>query len=209
MLYQILFLVLGWLLGLLSPVIVDWFTKKRRMAELQRALLVELGELKFSLARTTLAVVGAIAAWDREYLTWLKAAFESYRGARDEDRKLLLATVTGLLELDDQQLAAAGRSMGVPVSPALQKHHLPYLQSRLDYLAALGPDAQRQLLAIPAQIGVINELLDDIRFCLGKSFDSLPPSTRQAIDASLQNSYRAVLHASRTAVDLINKLKLA
>jgi len=209
MLYQILFLVIGWLLGLLSPIIVDLFTKKRRLAEVERGLLVELGELKFSLASTTLAVAGAIGAWDREYLTWLKAAFESYRGARDEDRKPLLATVTGLLELDDQQLAAAGRSMGAPISPALRKHHLPYLESRLDYLAGLGPDAQRQLLEIQAQAGVINELLDDIRFCLGKSFDSLPPSTRQAIDASLQNSYRAVLHASRNGVDLVSKLKLA
>jgi len=208
MLYPILFLVLGWLLGLLSPVIFDLFTKKRRLAELQRGLLVELGEMRFSLASTTLAVAGAIGAWDREYLSWLKAALESYRGARDEDRKPLLATATGLLELDDQQLAAAGRSIGAPVSPALRKHHLPYLESQLGQVAALGPDAQRQLLEIQAQTGVINELLDDIRFCLGKSFDSLPPSTRQAIDASLQNSYRAVLHASRNAADLIGKLKL-
>jgi hypothetical protein len=209
MLYQILFLVIGWLLGLLSPVVADVFTKKRHLAELKRGLLVELGELRFSLASTTLAVAGAIGAWDREYLSWLKAVLDSYRGARDEDRKPLQATVNGLLELDDQQLAAAGRSIGAPISPALRKHHLPYLESRLDYVATLGPDAQRQLLEIQAQIGVINELLDDIRFCNGKSFDSLPPSTRQAIDASLQNSYRAVLHSSRNAADLIGKLNLS
>lgn len=209
MLYQILFLVVGWLLGLLSPVVADAFTKKRRLAELERGLLVELAELRFSLASTTLAVAGTIGAWDREYLEWLKSALEAYRGARDQDRQPLLATVTGLLALDDQQLAAAGRSMGSPVSPALRKHRLPYLESKLGDVATLGQDTQRQLLEIQAQIGAINELLDDIRFCLGKSFDSLPPSTRQAIDASLQNSYRAVLHASRNAADLIATLKLA
>ncbi len=208
MLYQILFLVLGWLLGLLSPVVADLFTKKRQLAEMRRGLLVELGELKFSLAGTTLAVAGAIGAWDREYLSWLKSVLESYRGARDEDRKPLLATVSGLLDLDDQQLAAAGRSMGAPVSPALRKHRLPYLESRLDHVADLGPDAQRQLLEIQSQLGGINELLDDIRFCLGKSFDSLPPSTRQAIDASLQSSYRAVMQSSRHAADLVGALKL-
>ncbi|MBV8203151.1 MAG: hypothetical protein JOZ15_21255 [Acidobacteria bacterium] len=208
MLYQILFLVVGWILGLLSPVVAELFTKKRQLAELKRGLAVELGELRFGLATTSLAVAGSIGAWDREYLTWLKAVLDSYRGARDEDRRPLQTTVTGLLELDDQQLTAAGKAVGAPISPALRKHHLPYLESRLDYVATLGPDAQRQLLEIQAQVGVINELLDDIRFCLGKSFDSLPPSTRQAIDASLQNSYRAVLHSSRQAADLVGTLKL-
>jgi hypothetical protein len=208
MLYQILFLVVGWILGLLSPVVADVFTKKRHLTELKSGLLVELGELRFSLASTSLAVAGSFGAWDREYLSWLKTVLESYRGARDEDCKPLRETVIGLLELDDQQLAAAGRAVGTPVSPALRKHHLPYLESRLASVATLGQDAQRQLLEIQAQVGVINELLDDIRFCLGKSFDSLPPSTRQAIDASLQNSYRAVLHSSRQAADLVGQLKL-
>ena len=208
MLYQILFLVLGWILGLLSPVVADLFTKKRHQAEVRRGLLVELAEVRFSLVSTTLAVAGTVGAWDREYLGWLKSALESYRGARDEDRKPLQETVTGLLNLDDQQLAAAARSMGSPVSPALRKYRLPYLESTMDHVATLGPSAQRQLLEIQAQVGVINDLLDDIRFCLGKSFDSLPPSTRQAIHASLQNSYRAVLHTSRDAADLIGKVNL-
>ena len=208
MLYQILFLVLGWLLGLFSPVVADFFTKKRHLDEVRRGLLVELAELRFGLASTTLAVAGTVGAWDREYLSWLKSALESYRGARDDDRKQLLDTVTGLLNLDDQQRAAAARSMGAPVSPALRKYRLPYLESRMEHVASLGPNAQRQLLEIQAQTGAINDLLDDIRFCLGKSFDSLPPSTRQAIDASLQNSYRAVLHSSRNAADLIGKVSL-
>jgi hypothetical protein len=208
MLYPILFLVLGWILGLLSPVVADFFTKKRQLAEIRRGVLVELGETRFGLANTTLAVAGTVGAWDHDYLGWLKSVLDSYRGPRDEDRKPLQETVTGLLNLDEQQLAAAARSMGAPTSPALKKHRLPYLESKLDYLASLGPEAQRQLLEIQSQIGAINELLDDIRFCLGKSFDSLPPSTRQAIDASLQNSYRAVLHSSRNAADLIGKVNL-
>jgi len=209
MLYPILFLVLGWILGLLSPVVADFFTKKRRLAEMRRGLLVELAEVRFSLASTTLAVAGTIGAWDRHYLEWLKSDLEAYRGARDEDRKQLQGTVAGLLNLDDQQLDAAARSAGSPVSPALRKYRLPYLESTMDQVATLGPGAQRQLLEIQAQVGVINDLLDDIRFCLGKSFDSLPPSTRQAIDASLQNSYRAVLHSSQQTADLIGNLKLA
>ena len=209
MLYPILFLVLGWILGLLSPVVADLFTKKRRLGEVRRGLLVELAEIRFSLASTTLAVAGTIGAWDREYLTWLQSALQSYRGARDDDRKQLQDTAAGLLNLDDQQLAAAASSMGSPVSPALRKYRLPYLESTMDTVATLGPSAQRQLLEVQAQIGVINDLLDDIRFCVGKSFDSLPPSTRQAIDASMQNSYRAVLHSSRNAADLIGKVNLA
>ena len=208
MLYQILFLVLGWILGLLSPVVVDALTKKRRQAEARQGVLVELGELKLGLASDTFALAGSIGAWDREYLTWLKAVLESSRGAHDEERRQLLETVTGLLGLDDQQLAATARNAGLPATPALRKHHLPYLESKLETLASLRPEALRQLLEVKAQIGVINELLDDIRFCLGKSFDSLPPSTRQAIDASLQTSYRAVVRSSRQAADLIGRLKL-
>ncbi len=209
MLYQILFLVIGWVLGLLSPVVFDALTKKRRQAEIRQGVLAELAELKLSLASETFPVAGSVGAWDREYLSWLKSVLESSRGARDEERRQLLETVTGLLGLDDQQLAATARSAGLPASPALRKHRLPYLESQLEVLAGLRPEALRQLFEIQAQLGVINELLDDIRFCLGKSFDSLPPSTRQAIDSSLQTSYRAVVRSSRQAADLIGQLKLA
>jgi hypothetical protein len=209
MLYQILFLVLGWVLGLLSPVVFDALTKKRRQAEVRQAVLVELAEMKLSLASETFPVAGSVGAWDRDYLTWLKAVLESSRGARDAERQQLLDTVTGLLGLDDQQLAATARSAVLPASPALRKHRLPYLEANLEVLASLRPEALRQLLEIQAQVGVINELLEDVRFCLGKSFDSLPPSTRQAIDSSLQTSYRAVVRSSRQAADLIGKLKLA
>jgi hypothetical protein len=78
----------------------------------------------------------------------------------------------------------------------------------MDHVSSLPAATQRQLLEIQAQLGVINELLDDIRFVMTKSFDSLPTSTRQAIDASLQSSYRAVLQSSRNAADLIGALKL-
>src|SRR5262249_44263925 len=163
-----------------------------------------LGELRFTLASSAFAAAPNAGTWDREYLSWLKGVLESYKGARDEDRRPLLETVNGVLSLDDTQLGAAARSMGPPpASSALRKHYLPSLDSHMDVVTSLPPDTQRKLLEIQAQVGVINELMDDIRFCLGKSFDSLPPSTRQAIDASLQTSYRAVVQCSRTAVDLI------
>ena len=209
MLYQILFLVLGWLLGLLSPAIYDAVTKKRRQAEVKRGIQVELAELRFNLASAGFTVASGAGAWDREYLQWLKGLLDSYRGARDEDRRPLLETVARLDGLDDQQLAAAARTMGPPpAAAALRKHHLPYLDSHLEVVSSLRPETQRKLLEVQAQLGVINELVDDIRFCLGKAFDSLPPSTRQAIDASLQTSYRAVLQSSRTTADLIGGLNL-
>lgn len=208
MLYQILFLVLGWVLGVLSPAVAAWLTRQRRLAEVRSGLRVELEELRFSLAAATFAVAGALGGWDREHLSWLKATLDGYRGPRLDERRQLQDTVAGLLNLDDQQLAAAARGMGMPTAPALRKYRLPYLESAMGAVAALGPDTQRQLLEIQAQVGVINALFDDIHFCLGKSFDSLPPSTRQAIDASLQSSYRATLHASRGAADLAGKVKL-
>jgi hypothetical protein len=209
MLYQILFLVIGWLLGLLSPVVVDFVAKKRRQLEVKQGLLVELAELRFGLVSATLSVAGSAGALDQEYVAWLESALASVRGAREEDRRALLETVGKLRGLDEQQLAAVARSLGPPpAASALTKHKLPYLESKLDYVASLPPAAQRQLLEIQAQIGVVNEVLDDIRFCLAKSFDSLPPSTRQAIDANLQSSYRAVLQSSRNAADLIGALKL-
>jgi hypothetical protein len=209
MLYQILFLVVGWLLGLLSPVVADFVSRKRRQLEIKQGLGVELAELRFSLVSATLSVASSGGALDQEYVAWLKAALESQRGAREEDRRALLETVGKLGGLDEQQLAAVARSLGPPpAASALTKHRLPYLESKLDYVSSLPPAAQRQLLEIQAQIGVINELQDDIRFCQAKSFDSLPPSTRQAIDASLQSSYRAVLQSSRNAADLIGALKL-
>jgi hypothetical protein len=207
--YQILFLVIGWLLGLLSPVVVDFFTRKRRQLEVKQGLRVELAELRFSLVNSTLSVASSAGALDQEYVAWLKAALEGQRGAREEDRKALLDTVGKLGGLDEQQLAAVARSLGPPpAASALTKHRLPYLAAHMDHVSSLPAATQRQLLEIQAQLGVINELLDDIRFVMTKSFDSLPTSTRQAIDASLQSSYRAVLQSSRNAADLIGALKL-
>src|SRR3990170_5337161 len=83
---KILFLFLGWLLGLLSPIVVDAIRRRREIKEVKNALLSELGDLQFRLANTVWLTSIRAGQYNRSFLDWFKPIIERNRYLHKLDR---------------------------------------------------------------------------------------------------------------------------
>ena len=75
-----LFVFLGWLLGLLGPIIVDTIRKKRDIRDVRAALETEVHELQYRLAGAAYFVEMRFGDVNRKFLEWLRPILVSYRG---------------------------------------------------------------------------------------------------------------------------------
>ena len=100
--HYIVVLFIGWLFGLLSPVIVDEIRRRRSSKKAKSAIFTELTEIRLKLAFTAYTLAKSFGNWDREFLEWFSSITEIYSGSYED-----LKTpnhIKDLLALSDDEL---------------------------------------------------------------------------------------------------------
>lgn len=203
---SLLFLLVGWLLGLLGTIIVDEIRKHRQATQIKSSILIELTELRYKLALTVYGLSMSIGALDRSVLEWLKSILEDYAGVRAEAR--ITAAIGKLLARSDKDLAAvAQRGKAAPLDAVmLKKFNAPFLDGHIGALVILPSDFQNLLIELKVQLGVLNEQVDDARFFYRKTFDSdISDGNYQILQKNLKISYLDVRQRARDVADLVSK----
>src|SRR2546430_5111049 len=77
----LLWLVFGWLFGLLTPGIAERIKRKHRQAEVVRAVKGELNELQYMMAIFAYTMRSRSAEITDEFLEWLRPIVRSYQGS--------------------------------------------------------------------------------------------------------------------------------
>ena len=75
-----LFLVLGWVLGLFSPLIVSGIERRRDRRIIGSAIRSELSELRFRLMSVAHLIAIRTGTADREFLRWAEPIAQQYEG---------------------------------------------------------------------------------------------------------------------------------
>jgi len=101
-LIAVLLIILGWLFGLLTPIITNHNYRVRENREVVRSLQVELAELKYRLACVVYRINMHNGTVDRELLEWLKPIFSNYTGINPFNS--IRDTIKMQLELPDEQI---------------------------------------------------------------------------------------------------------
>src|SRR5215831_14541579 len=123
---EVLVLLAGWLLGLLSPQIVETIGRRYRRPELMRSIYVELDELRYKLLTIRCMIRQHYGTLDREFVTWAAVRAEKYHGALSEQpaRKTLL----DYSKASDKDLAMDNAARENPRrTPSLRTQALPFL----------------------------------------------------------------------------------
>jgi len=94
--------VLGWLLGLGTAIIADWWRGRRKAAAAKTAILGEFNELSYRLVGVVFRVESRCGRLDRDLLQWLQSATQRYRGPNRVD--LLPAGFAEMLKATDSDL---------------------------------------------------------------------------------------------------------
>jgi hypothetical protein len=204
-----LYIFIGWLLGLFSPLIVDEFRKKREIKDIKLGIKTELDELRFGLAVDVYIIESDYGKIDRDILLWLRHIFKEYDGMND--RKSLLEGIELALSQSQDTISILDKLLKKTTHKTitLKKFSLPFLDSRINSLSWFNPITQRHLLEIKTRIGFINDEIESTKYYLGLTFqkDISPENYKIAIDNE-KVCHKAISKQAKLTADLIGKCKL-
>jgi len=193
---------LGWLLGMLSPPIVDRIRNRYKEQEVKRAIFTELRDLQLRLVFVTYKLEGRFGTFDKALLEWVTSVLESYKG---------MAKVDNLLELSKQYLAFDDRAFQAiaehqKAQPGgglnVKKYRAPYLDSNIGMLGIFSEQSRAALLDIRAQLDFFNEEIDEARMYHKMTFD-LSGSEKNHLVAcqNVETCYRNLAQKARHIVE--------
>lgn len=203
---KLAFLTLGWLLGMLAPVVTDAIKKRRENALVKIALDNELREISYKLALASYSVNEHLGTVDRTYLQWLQGVIANYDGP---NRSQTIQNITEIpLSLPDAQLAALfqtwkankGTNIVVP------KFVVPLLDARVSSLWYLENRVQILLLDIRSNINLLNELVDQAQYYNRLTFGKLENETYDRVVANLDGCRRQYAERAKIIVTKIEAL---
>ncbi len=196
----IIAILLGWLLGLLSPPIVELIQRRHRRAELRRSLFIELEGLRLTLASNVYNIANNDSAVNRELVELVEPILRSDKTFPES--KPTADLLSSLLKLTDDQIASkmASKKSAGPIS--LKKIAVPFLISQLSSLYLFSPEFQRIALKICSRLAIINEEIEVAAFNYKKTFDSLSQQNQTIVVANFLQSYRNILGLCRPSLTM-------
>lgn len=200
-------LLLGVLLGLLCPAIVDAIRRQREVVPVRKALLGELHELKYRLACAGRRIEERFGVVDRSYLQWFRSVVVEYEGNKPKDS--ILEFVDAQLNLTDEEIALDAKRKLADSGGGLElkKYLVPLLDSRIPSLWFFESRFQHLLLDVRAELNLLNEEVDEARYYSRLTFTKLEGDNQSRVESNLIASYRQIARRAKITVDKISELE--
>lgn len=199
---NVLYMLLGWTLGLLSPWLAEIIQRPYRRRQIKRGISIELRGLRAKLSSVTVQVAMNRGTLDLKLLQW-------FRNVAEGDEKYF--RMTGDIPWDlvanatDDEIKAISRLNATPPTTALnfRRYSLPFIDSQLNSLSLFDLEFQRQIHSVRATLGIINEEIDVAWFYFQKTFDTLSETNRGVVQKNLVASHEFI---GKTAHQLVNDI---
>ncbi len=203
-------LIIGWLLGLLSPSIVLGIRNEYKRREVRSGIESELKELLNRMATVVSIIALRFGRYDKELVEWLIPLFEGYKGVNPSEN--ILQLLKKQQKLDDKQFAeiVAYEKVDSELGLAVKKYKLPYLESKIGELSIFSEKSQRQALEILTNLHLFNEEVEEARFYFKLTYDSgISEENHLRASEGGNASYRNIGKRARIIVDRIKKYQEA
>lgn len=204
---KLLFLLLGWLLGLLAPIIVDAI-KRRRENKLGRdAIKTELTSLKVKLTLCCHTIEEHQGTMNRQTLKWVIKHLMS--APHDADAVKLSSILKQYLDATDDQLNQYFLSKKAPPgkSLTLQKYGTPLLDARVSALWSFETSSQRILLEIRSALSIGDEIVDRARHFHNLTFQKLENGNHALAVGNIEECYTQYSRQARRIIEFIDKFE--
>lgn len=208
---DVLLLILGWLFGLLSPGIIDYFRKRREIKAVRTVTLTELRETQLRLLMMVFRIRSRYGVLDRKFFDWAKSILERYDGINSGES--LLRTIGPLLKMDEKELSEllqyhAQQNSRPEAGLSLKKLSTSFLEANMASLAILEKDFVGHLLEIKTRIGFMNEMVDESRYYFQLSFQiGISPENHKIANLNMINTYKSYENQAHDTADIIHKLR--
>jgi hypothetical protein len=198
-------ILLGWLLGMLSPVIVSNIQKKYTKETLHGGICTEFNELRYILIHNTCILGEKSGKFDRAFLQWFIQKVGEYPDKDITDKTVL--AFNELLKSDDATIAAYVRSEREKASAkslSLKKISAKFTDLNLAELSIFKVHYQSLLFELKRLIDNINDEIVKVETLCGMTFDSsLIRENHIIVKQSINDKYSQIQSMSIT---LVNKM---
>jgi hypothetical protein len=185
----ILTILLGWLLGLLTPSIAERIRRPYRRRDLERSVVEEMLDLQHTMAVFAYQSRARRGEVTNAFLDQFLPIVEGYKGPdRNED---LVRATRSIRSLPEAQRAAADLAQRKPnVGVSLRQYALPLFASQIADLTICSAEFQRFVLKI-RHLELFNQLVPYTQSLFDKTFNKPNPEDREALIGNLEEGYRA------------------
>jgi len=152
---EIMAVIIGWLLGILSTPLVIYISGEVERRRFKDVLKEELREVRFRLALSAYQLRLHLRKIDRSFLEWMVVEMNAY--TNDPLRNSTLEVVRSMLRLSNEDLLAINSELRNPVgTKSFPKVILPYLSSKTEAIALLCSAQQKELVNLLHYVETIN-----------------------------------------------------
>ena len=130
---KVLLISFGWLLGLLSPAIVDTIRKRREAKEVKIAVWTELHELQYHLTNAVFLIENRYGQINRELIEWVQSIMKEYRGETPDNILQALERTSVITEEQFEDITRIMQSTTTDRGLALKKQAYLYLKRKLEF----------------------------------------------------------------------------
>ena len=153
---EALYILFGWSLGLLSPIIINAVNAKRRRKEFLDSLAVELVDIQMRILVTGFLLGQRYGTLNREYLVWLQSALSKYKG--DEEISQVKMLVDSFVENGvDPGLRERLREEKKGIGLSMKTYSTSYIDSNLGGRSGLSSELQLRIHEFRNCLNVLNQ----------------------------------------------------
>lgn len=199
-------LLIGWLLGTLSPGIAERIRRKHTQRDLIRSVLAELADLQYIMALAAYSLRTRQAQTTDAFLDWLIPIVQAYDGPNTDPE--FAAGIAKLRKLPEaQRREAALKKWNDSATPDLPQYGLPFLANQLSQFSICPLDFQRRVFWIKGRLEIINHQIGFVRSQYDKTFDTtMVDASRNALQENLRNGYRNLATQAELIVRSIGEI---
>ncbi|MGK0372911.1 MAG: hypothetical protein ACJAW1_003179 [Glaciecola sp.] len=196
---------LGWLLGMLSPVIASRIYRYYKRNDLHIGISKEINHVKERLIITLDVISHKTGSYDRELVKWLLAHYEKV----EFKNPTILELYQTQLDASDEELAALIFRQAIPADAglSLQKFPLLFTSMHLTDISLFSPELQAEIFELKSRIDMLNSEISISEKYFFMTFDStISVENKAIIKADLTNKYLQVESMIIRAVEQIEKI---
>lgn len=200
-------IILGWLLGLLSPAIVNGIQRHYRQREIRQGIVTELEDLRFRMAAAAWMFETRFGTYDRAFVNWLIPILEGYK-RRPTEITQLLDSVKKQAAFDDQTFRAIATGQKAKPGGGLnvKKYRVPYLDANIGQLGIFNEQSRAAILDIRAQLDLFNEEVDEARLNYKMTFELTDPTNHAAAVQNVETCYKNLGQQAKHIADRIGPI---
>lgn len=203
---EAMFIILGWLFGLLSPTLVSRIERRYKRNDLKIVIKNELKNLSFRLAGSYHLIQIHLGNQDKSSLAWVKSIYSKHK---ENCPMAVLEGIEKLLEVPDQQFAVLRDAIKAKenVGLGLKNFSLPFTESILENIGIFDSRFQMDILNIRDQVILLNEEIALSMYYFQLTFDTSAMNTNgEIIRNNIKKSYIVIQDRCKFIADRIEKI---